>query len=100
MITPYEKLYKHKADYMLKCFGFAQYPHLRDYNKHKLDFHTSKCLFIGYNPSHKGYKCLYSSGHIYIARHIIFDKNTFPFSSNPVFDKTQSKSILLAYRYP
>ena len=96
MLTPYEKLFKHKADYkMLKCFGCACYPYLRDYNKHKFDFHTSKCIFIGYSPAHKGYKCMHHSGRIYTARHVIFDENAFPFSSYPAFNsenRTQSIS--------
>ena len=87
MLTPYEKLFKHKADYkMLKCFGCACYPYLRDYNNHKFDYHTSKCIFIGYSPAHKGYKCLHHSDRIYIARHVIFDENAFPFSSDPNFN--------------
>ncbi|KAL5861380.1 hypothetical protein ACOSQ4_002676 [Xanthoceras sorbifolium] len=31
------------------------YPFLRDYSKNKLDFHTTKCVFIGYSLNHKGY---------------------------------------------
>ena len=86
MLTPYEKLFKHKADYkMLKCFGCVFYPYLRDYNEHKFDYHTSKCIFIGYSPAHKGYKSLHHFDRIYIARHVIFDEIAFPFSSDPIF---------------
>ena len=77
--TPYEKLFKHKADYsFLKCFGCLCYPFLRDYNKHKFDFHSSKCIFIGYSPSHKGYKCLHPSDRVYIVKHVTFDETCFP----------------------
>lgn len=63
MKTPYEKLYKYKTDYkMLKCLGYAYYPYLRDYNKYKFDYHSSKWIFIGYSSSYKGYKYLHSSG--------------------------------------
>ena len=62
LLSPYEKLFKHKLDYtFLKCFNCLCYPYLRDFNKHKFDFHTTKCIFIGYSPSYKGYKCLTSS---------------------------------------
>ena len=93
MLTPYEKLFKHKADYkMLKYFGCACYPYLRDYNKHKFDYHSSKCVFIGYSPSHKGYKCLHPSGQVYIARHVIFDESSFPYSSYSAFASNKSNS--------
>ena len=62
LLSPYKKLFKHQPDYsLLKCFGCLCYPYMRDFNKHKFDFHTTKCIFIGYNPSYKGYKCLTSS---------------------------------------
>lgn len=84
--TPYEKIFKHKPDYdFLKCFGCICYPYLRDYNKHKFAYHSSKCIFIGYSPSQKGYKCLHSSGQVYVARHVIFDESTFPYATESVF---------------
>ncbi|KAH9793691.1 retrovirus-related pol polyprotein from transposon RE1 [Citrus sinensis] len=92
-LTPYEKLFSHKPDYkMLKCFGCACYPYLRDYNKHKFAYHSSKCIFIGYSPSHKGYKCLHPSGQTYIARHVVFYENLFPYSSDSAFTSKSSNS--------
>ena len=80
-VTPYEKLFNHKPNYnMLRCFGCCCYPYLRDYNRHKFDYHSSKCIFVWYSPSHKGYKFLHPSGKVYIARHV-FDENTFPYSN-------------------
>lgn len=49
------------------------------YNKHKLQYHTTKCAFLGYSSSHKGYKCMNSSGRIFISRHVIFNEDDFPF---------------------
>ena len=90
-LTPYEKLFNHKSDYkMLKCFSCACYPYLRDYNKHKFAYHSNKCIFIGYNPSYKGYKCLDPSSQVYIARHVIFDEHSFPYSSDFVFTLNNS----------
>ncbi|KAH9715865.1 retrovirus-related pol polyprotein from transposon RE1 [Citrus sinensis] len=49
------------------------------YNQYKLDFYTQKCIFIGYNPLHKGYKCLNSSGKVFFARHVVFNETDFPY---------------------
>lgn len=75
---------------MLKHFGCICYPYLRDYNKYKFDYHSSKCFFIGYSSSHKGYECLYPSIQIYIARYVIFDESSFSYSINYVFHSNES----------
>ncbi|KAH9684823.1 retrovirus-related pol polyprotein from transposon RE2 [Citrus sinensis] len=86
LLTPYEKTFKHKPDYdFLRCFGCSCYPYLRDYNKHKFAYHSSKCIFISYSPSHKGYKCLHHSGRVYVARHVTFDESVFPYATEFVF---------------
>ena len=89
--SPYEKLFNHTPNYFfLKCFGCLYYPYLRDFNKYKFDFHTSKCIFIGYNPSHKGGKCVTSSGQVHILRHVTFDETIFPYLTDIVFNLSQS----------
>ncbi|KAH9763606.1 retrovirus-related pol polyprotein from transposon RE1 [Citrus sinensis] len=40
---------------------------------------------LGYNPLHKSYKCLHSSGKVYIASHVLFDETSFPYSTDPTF---------------
>lgn len=98
--SPYEILFKHKPDYaFLKCFGCSCFPYLRFYSKHKLNFHTTKCLFIGYSTDHKGYKCLSPQGVIYIARHVVFNESEFPFSVDLLFSK-QSSSSGSEYKHP
>ncbi|KAJ4718927.1 Retrovirus-related Pol polyprotein from transposon TNT 1-94 [Melia azedarach] len=80
--SPYKKLHHVQPDYsFLKVFGCACFPFLRDYNKHKFSFHSSKCVFLGYSPIHKGYKCLHASSRIYVARHVIFYESSFPYIS-------------------
>ena len=86
LLTLYEKIFKHKPDYnFLRCFGCACYPYLRDYNKHKFAYHSSKCIFISYNPLNKGYKCLHSLGRVYMPRHVIFNESIFPYATESVF---------------
>jgi hypothetical protein len=57
--SPYFKLLQKQPDYsFLKTFGCACYPLLRPYIPHKLSFRSSKCVFLGYSSTQKGYRCL------------------------------------------
>ena len=76
----FTKLNNKELDYtFLKTFGCACYPLLRPYTKHKLEFISKQCIFLGYSAHQKGYKCLDpSSTHVYVSRHVIFDELVFP----------------------
>lgn len=90
--TPITKLLNITPDYsFLRTFGCACWPSLRKYNSHKLDFRSTMCVFLGYSPVHKGYKCLdRKTGRIYISRDVIFDENVFLFATpNSVSDLSQ-----------
>lgn len=80
-ISPFTKLYGREPNYdFLRTFGCSCFLFLRLYSKHKFDFHTQKCLMIGYSLMHKRYKCLDSTGKIYVARHVKFNESEFPYS--------------------
>ena len=76
-------LLKVTPDYtFLRTFGCACWPSLRKYNAHKLAFRSTMCVFLGYSPMHKGYKCLdRSTERIYISRDVVFDESVFPYST-------------------
>jgi histone deacetylase 1/2 len=80
--TPEEHLFGYKGDYStLRTFGSACYPNLRPYNRHKPEFCSKQCAFIGYSNMHKGNKCFdISMGRLYISRDIVFDESVFPFA--------------------
>nr|AAT85031.1 putative polyprotein [Oryza sativa Japonica Group]ABF96679.1 retrotransposon protein, putative, Ty1-copia subclass [Oryza sativa Japonica Group] len=81
-VSPLERLLGHKPDYnALRVFGCACWPNLRPYNKHKLQFRSTTCTFLGYSTLHKGFKCLDpSTGRVYISRDVVFDETQFPFT--------------------
>lgn len=58
-VSPYEALYHMAPDYMLlRAFGCACFPHIRPYNRHKMEFRSKQCVYLGVSPSHKGHKYL------------------------------------------
>lgn len=66
--TPFKILFKKQPDYkFLHPFGCAAYPCLTPYNSQKLQFHSTKCLSVGYSDNHKGYTCISWQG-IYFSK--------------------------------
>ncbi|CAH1438446.1 unnamed protein product [Lactuca virosa] len=91
-ISPFEHVFKHKPDFsFLRVFGCRCYPHLRPYNKHKMDFRSLPCIFLGYSTSHHGYRCFDPlSERLYIARHVRFHEQLFPYQISPSSPPTSS----------
>ena len=86
--TSFELLHLTKPDYsQIKVFGCECFPYLRPYNKHKFDFHTSKCILLGISNNHKGYICMHHSERIYISASVKFNEHSFPFQNDSNFCK-------------
>jgi hypothetical protein len=79
-VSPYTKLFKAEPSYSgLRVFGCACYPLLHPYNKHKLEFRSKQCIFLGYSSNHKGYRCMDpTTSRVYLSRNVVFDENLFP----------------------
>ncbi|KAD2392993.1 hypothetical protein E3N88_39970 [Mikania micrantha] len=79
--SPFEHLFKRPPNYsFLRVFGCQCFPYLRPYNRHKMDFRSTPCVFLGYSPLHHGYRCLdLDTDRVYIARHVRFNEHLFPF---------------------
>lgn len=92
--TPFNHLFHTNPDYThLKSFGCACWPNLRKYNRHKLDYRSTLCVFLGYSTYHKGYKCLdRKTGRIYVSRDVVFDETHYPFVNSNFSEKSDFSS--------
>jgi hypothetical protein len=81
--SPYFALHHMHPDYLsLRVFGCLCYPNTASTMSHKLTPQSSACVFLGFSPHHKGYRCLdLATQRILISRHVVFYETTFPFSS-------------------
>lgn len=52
---------------------------------------------MGYSRAHKDYKCLSSTGKVYISKHVIFNENEFPFHNGFLNTKTLEHIVLAAH---
>lgn len=75
----FEYLFYHTPNYsFLHTFMCFYFPIFHPYNAHKLDFHFTICVFLGYYSSYLGYHCLNMlSQCIYIFYNVQFHKYFF-----------------------
>uniref|UniRef100_A0A251VD12 Putative ribonuclease H-like domain-containing protein n=1 Tax=Helianthus annuus TaxID=4232 RepID=A0A251VD12_HELAN len=95
--TPTSALYlRHPAYDHLKVFGCLCYPNQTATRPHKLSHRSTPCVFLGYPPDHRGYRCLnLQTGQTIISRHVTFNESSFPFStSQPTSDYSLLESDL------
>lgn len=83
--SPHEMLLGVPPDYSLLCvFGCLCFPNLTSTSRHKLDRRSTACIFLGYPPDHRGYRCFDpASRRVFTSRHVIFHEDVFPFASPP-----------------
>jgi hypothetical protein len=77
--TPHQALFGTPSRYdHLRVFGCACYPNTAATAPHKLAPRSTLCVFLGYSPNHKGYRCFdLSSRRVLISRHVVFDESVF-----------------------
>jgi hypothetical protein len=82
--TPHFALYGTTPSYdHLRVFGCDCYPNISATAPNKLSPRSTRCLFLGYSPDHKGYRCLDLTSHrIIISRHVVFDEDVFPLAGS------------------
>ncbi|WVZ80008.1 hypothetical protein U9M48_027526, partial [Paspalum notatum var. saurae] len=88
--TPHHALFGTSPRYDHLCvFGCSCYPNTSATAPHKLAPRSTWCVFLGYSPDHKGYRCFdLISCRVLISWHVVFDESDFPFSttSTPTSD--------------
>ncbi|WVZ98359.1 LOW QUALITY PROTEIN: hypothetical protein U9M48_043815 [Paspalum notatum var. saurae] len=94
--TPHHALFGTPPRYdHLRVFGCACYPNTSATAPHKLAPRSTRCVFLGYSPDHKGYHCLdLTSRRILISRHVVFDESDFPFSTTSTSSSDQALESL------
>ena len=69
----------------LKIFGSLVFVHNHDQTKSKLDPRAIKCIFLGYSPNKKGYKCYSPITHkFYTSMDVTFFENQPYFTQNSI----------------
>ncbi|KAL4385824.1 hypothetical protein GQ457_15G010320 [Hibiscus cannabinus] len=92
--SPFQVLYNKSPDYnFLKVFVSLCYPYTRPFNRHKLSYRSKPCVFLGYCVKYHGYQCLdRSTGKVVVSRHVVFNENVFPYSSESPTVATSSSN--------
>ena len=68
----------------LRIFGCLCYPSIASTTPHKLAPRSVACIFLGYPPNTKGYRCYDPISHrVITSRHVYFDEMVFPFQQVP-----------------
>ena len=82
--TPHHALFGTPSRYdHLRVFGCACYPNISATASHKLAPRSTHCVFLGYSPDQKGYRCFYlTSRRVLISRHVVFDESDFSYSTS------------------
>lgn len=93
--TPLEILTGKRPNFhRLKTFGCLCNSYLRPYTDYKLENKSERCVFLGYSSQYKGYIALLPDNKIIITRHMFFNEQSFPFSTNKLAQSTETSSSL------
>ncbi|CAN1791793.1 Retrovirus-related Pol polyprotein from transposon TNT 1-94, partial [Linum perenne] len=98
--TQYPHLHAINSDLSLRIFGCTAFVHVASQHRTKLDPRSLKCVFIGYSPSQKGYKC-YSptTRKVYHTMDVTFFENQ-PYYSQPELQGENSRESQLWNIFP
>ncbi|PKU62800.1 Retrovirus-related Pol polyprotein from transposon TNT 1-94 [Dendrobium catenatum] len=80
--SPYQRLHQKEPNYdHLRVFGCLCHPWSQPYSADKFSPRSHDSVFLGYSPTHKGYKCYNPlTGKTIISRHVVFQETIFPYN--------------------
>lgn len=80
-MTLFQALFQKIPSYdHLRVFGCLCYPNLSSTSPHKLTPRFAPCIFLGFPPNHRGYRCHnFTTQKFIISQHVTFVENNFPY---------------------
>ncbi|KAM2042519.1 hypothetical protein ACFX16_036199 [Malus domestica] len=99
--SPYEVLKGRKIDLThLKVFGCVCFVHIQTLNRDKLDARATKCVFMGYSTTQKGYKCFNPvTKKCTVSRDVKFDED-YPYFTSQGEDLVDMFPLPQNFNYP
>lgn len=95
--SPYELLYLKRPLYThLKPFSCASFAYLQPYSAHKLNFHTTKCVFNGYSLIKKATNALMLTNYFTSLAIVQFNEAEFAYCS--LFPTSQNTSTYKSHK--
>ncbi|CAN1152027.1 Retrovirus-related Pol polyprotein from transposon TNT 1-94, partial [Linum perenne] len=93
LLSKYPQVASFSSDLPPRIFGCTAFVHINSIHRTKLDPRSHKCIFVGYSPNQKGYKC-YSPAtrQVYHTRDVTFFESQSFFDHAEVQGETSSES--------
>ena len=90
--------YRVGSNMPLKVFGCTTFVHIHPHNQSKLDPKARKCVFIGYSPTQKGYKCFDpSTKKVLVSHDVTLFENTLYFKKPKLQGENTSEAHFLDF---
>lgn len=78
-----------------RVFGCVVFVHLQKHLRTKLDPYAIKCVFVGYHPFQKGYRCYHPQSHkFYVTMDVTFSEHEMFYSSDVSNSLLQGESVI------